>query len=120
MTKPEYTWYIEPLDSDTNQTISRQLTESAEENFSPKIVCGDGKQRNLWRCSYEFALSFVRSKDSLELKFKVWGKTGRHGKITKKTFLFEPKWQKRKKQKLPPKGSFIFRDKKIRFKRIGS
>lgn len=99
MIKRTYTWYIEPLDSHTNGVIGQQLAELAEESFCPKIICGDKKQHDLWRCSYEFVLSLINSKDSLGLKFKVWGSTGRYGKIVKKTFLFSFKWRNKKKTK---------------------
>ena len=99
MPEREYIWFIEPLNSDTNEVIAQQLAES---NFNEAIVCVDGKRHNLWTCSNQFAMSLVKSKESLDLHFKIWGKQGRHGKIRDKTFLFSKKWkkiQRAKKQK---------------------
>lgn len=92
MPKREYIWFVEPLDSDTNEVISQQPTEN---NFNSGIVCADGQRHNLWTCSYQLATSLTKSKKSLDLHFKIWGKEGRCEKIRDKTFLFNRKRRKR-------------------------
>ena len=87
MSEKKCFWYAKPLDSHTNKAIGKQLPES---DF-------DGS-RNLWECSLELAKALYKSKKDLNLKLEIWGKQGYHGKITNKTFLFNPK-HKRLKQK---------------------
>ncbi len=99
MTEREYIWFVEPLNSDTNEVIAQQLPAS---DFNSEIACADGRKHNLWTCSYQFAMSSIESKESFNLHFKIWGKQGHHGKIRDKTFLFSKKWkkiQRAKKQK---------------------
>ncbi len=96
MTKSQYIWFVEPLNSNTNEVVARQL---AENNFCSEIVCADGKRHNLWTCSNQFVISLVESEKSFNLHFKIWGKQGRHGKIRDKTFLFSKKQKKRQKVK---------------------
>jgi len=96
MPKIEYIWFIEPLNSDTNEVIAQQLAKS---NFNSQIICADGRKHNLWTCSNQFAMSSVESKESFNLHFKIWGKQGRHGKICDKTFLFSKKWKRRQRAK---------------------
>ena len=96
MSEREYIWFIEPLNSDTNEVIAEQLPAS---DFNREIVCVDGRNHNLWKCSHQFAMSSVESKESFNLHFKIWGKQGRHGKIRDKTFLFSKKWRKIQREK---------------------
>ena len=91
MSDREYTWYIEPLDADTNKVISRELPEK---NFCREIVCAGGGKHNLWMCSNQFATSLVKSAHNFNLRFKIWGKQGRYGKICNKTFLFSKRPRK--------------------------
>jgi len=93
MTEKEYTWYIEPLDSDTNETISQELPE---QNFSHDITCQDGRTHNLWECSYNFAYAFFRSRKALNLRFNVYNKEGRHGQTRRCDFLFIKRKKKKK------------------------
>jgi len=81
-------WYVEPLDSHTNKVISEQLSK---DDFN--------KSKNLWECPFGFVTSLYASRQDLNLKFKIWGKQGYHGKIVEKTFLFKPKLKYLKKRK---------------------
>ncbi len=96
MPEREYIWFIEPLNSDTNEVIALQLEK---ENFNSEIVCADKRRHNLWTCSNQFAMSLTESKESFNLHFKIWGKQGRPGKIRDKTFLFSKKWKKTQRAK---------------------
>lgn len=73
----KYSWFIEPLDSFTNEVISRELPE---ENCSRETLCADGKKRNLWRCGYALISQLKRSKKYSNLKFRVFVRQG-GGKI---------------------------------------
>ena len=92
MVEREYFWYIEPLDGYTNKVISEQLPK---DDFD--------KSKNLWACTLGLAKSLYRSKGDLNLKFEIWGKQGHHGKITEKTFLFNPRHKRLKMKKKKPK-----------------
>jgi len=86
-----YTWYIEPLDANTNQTASEEL---AKENFCRAIRCEDGKKHNLWRCDFDFALAIHKSKKSLNLNFHIFNRQG-NGKIRQcPSFVFDKKRKK--------------------------
>ncbi len=93
MAEKEYIWYIEPLDSDTNETISQELPV---QNFSRGIICQDEKTHNLWECSYNFAYAFFRSRRTLDLRFNVYNKKSRHGQIRRCDFLFIKSRKKKK------------------------
>lgn len=68
MIERKYTWYIEPLDSRTNETISQELPV---QNFSRGIICENKQTHNLWGCSYIIMFAFVKSKLQLGLNFKL-------------------------------------------------
>jgi hypothetical protein len=93
MAKREYMWFIEPLDSATNEALSRELSE---EKFCREIICGDGKKRNLWGCRWEFVYSFKMSKSASGFRFKVFNRRG-GGKIREFKFPYLKKFRKRKK-----------------------
>lgn len=86
--KRECFWYVKPLDSHTNKVISEQLPE---DDFD--------RGKNLWTCSIGLAKSLYRSKEDLNLNLEIWGKEGHYGKITNKTFLFNPKNKRLKMRK---------------------
>lgn len=67
--KIEYTWYVKPLDAQTNQTIALIVDE---ENF-----CSGSY---LWRCDVSIVLSLIKSIKTLGLKFKIFNQQG-NGKI---------------------------------------
>jgi len=96
MTDRIYVWYVEPLDSHTNEVIAKQLIAIS---LCCTEVCADRKRHELWTCSHQFAMSLVKSKEDLNLRLKIWGKEGRNGKIHDKTFLFSEKWNERKRAK---------------------
>ena len=93
MAEKKYTWYIEPLDSNTNLSISQELPE---QNFSRDIICRDGRTHNLWECSYNFAYAFSKSRKALNLRFNVYNKEGRRDQIRRCDFLFIKQKKKKK------------------------
>ncbi len=86
MSKREYAWFLEPLDSHTNKVFSLQIPL---DSFS-KVLCGDGKIHNLWPCSPEKVSAFFRSREDLALRFKIFCREG-HGKVRDGAFLFKRK-----------------------------
>ena len=69
----EYTWFLEPLDSHTNEAISREVDENSSKR---DVLCSDKKKRDLWECLYSGLTKFRRSKTQLSLKFQVWRRKG--------------------------------------------
>ena len=61
-------WFIEPLDAETNNSVARELPE---ENSFAKIMCADGRMRNLWQCSFG-QLKFFGNSRSAGLDFRVF------------------------------------------------
>ena len=73
-----YYWYVEPLDSHTNTVISGHLPT---DEICQGILCGDGKQRDLWLCNRGLISRLKRSKRDLNLSFRVFVKEGDNGPI---------------------------------------
>lgn len=71
-----YEWFLEPLDSQTNRAIARELSE---ENCIREMAGPEGRKLNLWRCSFSFIRSFARSRADLDLSFKVYNRRGGGG-----------------------------------------
>ena len=94
----EYVWYLEPLDSSTNEVISRVL---AEDDFVGEFATDRGK-RQLWQCPIALIPVFVDSQESLKLKFRVYNRKNSGGRVRDVTFLFKGrgKAQARELQKL--------------------
>jgi len=99
MDEKGYTWYIEPLTDITNNAIQQYLSEAGLELSSALLLCADGKKHNLWECPIDLVKLIFSSKNSLSLRFVIWGKKDRYGKITNKGFLFKPKNKYLKKKK---------------------
>ena len=73
-----YTWYVEPLDSYTNQVVATRISE---ENAHDGIRCEDGISRNLWECSHSFIAELKRSQEDLGVRFKVFCREGKSGAV---------------------------------------
>jgi len=98
MDKKRYTWYIEPLNKETNDAIYEYLSKTGLEFSAEPILCADGKKHNLWECPLNLIPLLCGNKKSLQLRFVVWGKQGRYGRVINKLFLFVPKKKYRKKE----------------------
>lgn len=83
-----YTWFIEPLDSHTNEVLARELPE---ENFCRNMLCEDGKERDLWECKSQFVSYLRKSAKCLHIRFKVYVRESRYGKIRLADFLDKKK-----------------------------
>lgn len=73
-----YTWYVEPLDSYTNQVVATRISE---ENAHDGIRCEDGISRYLWECSHSFIAELKRSQEDLGVRFKVFCREGKSGAV---------------------------------------
>lgn len=73
--KEELTFFIEPLDPNTNKVISEMLSAlgvMTEKEFSIKSEEKESPPVPVWECEYKHALRIVMAKELLELKFKIW------------------------------------------------
>jgi hypothetical protein len=91
----EYKWYIEPLNSQTNSSVSTQLPA---ENFC-QPACKDGQSHNLWQCSFQLARSFWESRENSGLHLKIYIQE-KNGKIRSADFLFRRKKKRQSKTAL--------------------
>jgi len=98
MINQRYDWFIEPQDSHTNNIFSQNIDE---ENYMEGVICADGQRRNLWRCRINLISYFWRSRNDLEIRFKIFNRELLYGKIRDCTFLFK----KRKPKKITPAKS---------------
>ena len=71
--KKKYRWFIQPLDSHTNQVLAAEITE---ENLRRDVVCGDHKKRNLWQCEYPMVNYLMKSRSALKIRFRVFVQAG--------------------------------------------
>ena len=93
MPKKKYVWFVQPLNSHTNEVLSREL---AEENLWHSIFCEDGITRTLWECPIRIIRYLWESKNSLGIEIKVYNVCGPSkkfsGRIRECTFLFKKKY----------------------------
>jgi len=83
MKNKEYTWYVEPLDANTNGVVSREI---GDENFQRDLPDKDGVLRKVWECPWPFVASLQRNKVQMNLQFFVFVREG-HGKMRSAAFL---------------------------------
>lgn len=77
------TWFIEPLDSYSNEVIGRGLSDRCAGRFR----CSDGRDHDLWECeSWAFVRGVCRSEEDLKLNFEVWCRVGDFCSIRKFPF----------------------------------
>ncbi|MFH1867032.1 MAG: hypothetical protein ABIJ81_03045 [Patescibacteria group bacterium] len=62
-------WFIQQLDSATNEALAKELTE---ENFLQDLNTLTGETINAWRCDYWLITYFQKSKSTQSLKFRVF------------------------------------------------
>ncbi len=77
-----YTWYIEPLDLNTNEALSREL--ASEDAIS--VRDSNGKSRKVYVIPAQELSKFRNSKADAGFKFNVLGQEGK-GKIRDANFL---------------------------------
>ncbi|MBU4204768.1 hypothetical protein KKE19_01495 [Patescibacteria group bacterium] len=93
--KDECTWYVEPLDKLTNESLARELPE---ENFQPGTIISDGTRHNLWRC--DFAIVANLRSDG-QFHFRIFNRYG-NGQIRQCRFFKRKKRPKASAKLIPP------------------
>lgn len=97
-----YTWFLEPLDKDTNEVIARELANLAnvsdvDHEMLTQVLCADKKRHNLWRCPFDFVSKIMRSAGQMNLRFKIFNREGK-GEIRECAIMRK---KKRGKPQLP-------------------
>jgi len=68
----KYRWFVEPLDSHTNEIIAKEV---GEENLMKDAPCANNK-KNLWQCDYSIVAYLMRSCQKLQAKFRIFVQEG--------------------------------------------
>lgn len=84
MTRTICDWFIEPLDAQTNEVISRELPV---ENADRITFTREGRTHTLWQCPFNLVSRLDKSRGSLKLRFQVYNRFGLNGRIRKCPFL---------------------------------
>jgi len=72
--KRTFRWFVEPLDSHTNEVLS-----DAGFDYVGEKVCSDGKKRLFWEAQNYGAIKYiVRSCSKAEIKFDVYSQEGNY------------------------------------------
>lgn len=70
-------WFLEPMNSYSNEILVKGLGEQADENLFFDILCSDGKKHSLVKCLWAYVAKAQKSrKTDQNLSFKVWCKEG--------------------------------------------
>lgn len=83
--KVEYLWFVEPLDSETNNVFAETIGDDSD--YSVGVICNDGSRHNLWRCPWKLVYAFQRARRQKGLHFRIFNSTN-GGKIRECTFLY--------------------------------
>ncbi len=83
MAKKQCTWFIRPLDSFTNEIISRELDALGltEESLNQVKISEGEEIFNVFEVPRQLINYLRRSKSELNLEFVLYTQEGRHGKI---------------------------------------
>ncbi|KKU65435.1 MAG: hypothetical protein UX89_C0029G0007 [Parcubacteria group bacterium GW2011_GWA2_47_16] len=81
------TWFVEPLDPQTNAAIAEFLTVT---EIHDGVVCADGESHDLWDCDYRFISRLIGAAKRFGLKFRVFRRRGQ-GQIEEWRFAFNRK-----------------------------
>ncbi|MSR79083.1 MAG: hypothetical protein EXS59_02985 [Candidatus Taylorbacteria bacterium] len=87
-----FTWFLEPLNPETNQVLSTMLPE---EDAVHDAMCAGKTRHNLWRCNHSTVAAIITGAKTFGFKFTVFLKEGNHGQI--RPWKFE-KTKNRKKR----------------------
>ena len=94
-------WFIEPLDSKTNEIIARRLAEVNEISDSTSQLTPDDKgiEHSVYQVKdHKRILEFCKSKNQFQLKFKVYTRSGIDDPI-KESVIDSDEFKRAKKQK---------------------
>lgn len=78
MSNSNYTWFAEPLDDSTNESIKNMIGSDADQShILENITCADGLHHNLWELPNSQMVTTLRdSREDLNLKYKIWVRQG--------------------------------------------
>lgn len=80
--KAKTTWYVEPLDSHTNKIIANLLLSISELSENFQMLDSLGEHRNVYHLkSYELVSRLKKDRLNLSLKFNIFTKKGKYGKL---------------------------------------
>jgi hypothetical protein len=89
--KPVTKWFIEPLNAQTNEVISKSQQFLSEEKMLNGVTCEDEEKHQLWEVNdYAFVTKLCCCRRQFGLSFNVWNQTGT-GKIRLWTFHLRKK-----------------------------
>lgn len=71
--KRTYAWFIEPLDSHSNEVLAKYLRNDQSQE---QITCGDGMSHDVWECSAPQRAYVQKSISDRKLKVRFWRRTG--------------------------------------------
>lgn len=99
-TNKKIAWFIEPLDSHTNQVIARRLAELNEIADSTNSVQMDvdGREHSVYQLSsHQRVTEVCKGRQEFQLKFKVYTKTG--SAPLRESVIDSDEFKRKKKQK---------------------
>lgn len=70
-------WFICPLNGLTNQMLAGRLPA---ENAQEKMLCEDGKKRDMWQCEYSTVAELSRN-SQVGIRFIVWHRESQNSKL---------------------------------------
>lgn len=76
----EYTWFVGPLDSHTNEVIGKELSSDDHDQERQEWCQTTIGKRQLWRCEHSFITKLKNNRHHSHLKFEIFVRQGR-GKI---------------------------------------
>jgi hypothetical protein len=66
-------WYVEPLNKEANEYVSKNLEDLSDEMFCHQILCSDGKPHDLIRCpNYQFIDILQKKRKDWQMLFQLW------------------------------------------------
>ena len=75
-------WYVEPTDAHTNEVIAKRLlaVNQLDENFA--LVDSEGKEISVFQIEkYAFIQELYDNRQKFALRFKVYSRQGKNGKL---------------------------------------
>lgn len=95
MAKIVYQWFLEPLDAHTNKVVANFLSSISclEENILSSVVTEKGEIMAFQMRDYRDISYFLRSKDSLNLRFRIYNRRGNQAQLRQCSFLTKKKKQ---------------------------
>lgn len=85
-------WYVEPLNAETNEILSKNQRFLSEEQIFDGVTCGDSKPHKLWGCDdYAFLAQLIKNRVRFGAEFQIWHQES-NGSI--RPWVFPPKKRK--------------------------